>query len=73
MRSSITTDIGAMIKLAKENITMVVVTHEMGFAREIADRVIFMDGGTIVEDCDSKEFFENPQNPRLKAFLDKVL
>ena len=62
-----------MKSLAREGMTMVVVTHEMGFAREVAPRVIFMDGGKIIEENTPKEFFENPQNPRLKDFLSKVL
>ena len=63
-----------MIKLAKEsNITMVVVTHEMGFAREVATRVLFIDDGKIQEENTPKEFFANPKNPRLKDFLSKVL
>jgi polar amino acid transport system ATP-binding protein len=53
--------------------TMVVVTHEMGFAREVASRVMFMDGGKIVEQNTPEEFFGNPQHPRLKEFLSKVL
>ena len=53
--------------------TMVVVTHEMGFAREVGTRVIFMDEGKIIEENTPNEFFENPQNPRLKDFLSKVL
>ena len=53
--------------------TMVVVTHEMGFAREVADRVLFMDGGVIVEENTPSELFSNPQNPRTKAFLSKIL
>ena len=56
-------------KLAKQNITMVIVTHEMGFAREVADRVIFMDQGKIVEQGPPEQIFENPQSERLKAFL----
>lgn len=59
--------------LAKENMTMVVVTHEMGFAREVASRVIFMENGKILEENEPKEFFENPKSDRLKSFLDKVL
>ena len=59
--------------LAKDGITMVVVTHEMGFAREVANRVIFIDEGVIKVDKPPQEFFENPDNPRLKAFLSKVL
>jgi polar amino acid transport system ATP-binding protein len=59
--------------LAKEGMTMIVVTHEMGFAREIGDRVIFMDGGQILEQGDPASLFTNPQNPRTQAFLSKVL
>jgi polar amino acid transport system ATP-binding protein len=62
-----------MKELANEGMTMVVVTHEMGFAREVADRVIFMDGGYIVEQGDPNDIFSNPQNPRTKDFLNKVL
>lgn len=62
-----------MKQLAKEGMTMVVVTHEMGFAREVGDRVIFMDGGFIVEENIPKEIFENPQHDRTKSFLSKVL
>jgi putative glutamine transport system ATP-binding protein len=62
-----------MIQLSKENITMVVVTHEMGFARQVADRVIFMDDGVIVEEGTPEHFFENPSNERTKAFLGKIL
>jgi glutamine transport system ATP-binding protein len=62
-----------MKQLAREGMTMVVVTHEMGFAREVGDRVLFMDGGYIVEENQPKELFENPQNDRTKAFLSKVL
>ncbi|MFA4133778.1 MULTISPECIES: amino acid ABC transporter ATP-binding protein [unclassified Brevibacillus] len=62
-----------MKDLAKEGMTMVVVTHEMGFAREVADRVIFMDGGYIVEEGTPAEIFDNPQHERTKAFLSKVL
>lgn len=62
-----------MKSLAHEGMTMVVVTHEMGFAREVGTRVIFMDEGRIVEENNPKDFFENPQNPRLKDFLSKVL
>ncbi|WLR54140.1 amino acid ABC transporter ATP-binding protein [Mesobacillus subterraneus] len=60
-------------QLAREGMTMVVVTHEMGFAREVGDRVIFMDGGLIVEENKPDDIFENPQNERTKAFLSKVL
>lgn len=62
-----------MKQLALEGMTMVVVTHEMGFAREVADRVIFMDGGFIVEEGKPEDVFGNPQNPRTKEFLRKVL
>ncbi|MEK5440571.1 MULTISPECIES: amino acid ABC transporter ATP-binding protein [unclassified Fredinandcohnia] len=62
-----------MKQLAREGMTMVVVTHEMGFAREVGDRVLFMDGGYIVEENRPKELFENPQHDRTKAFLSKVL
>ncbi len=62
-----------MKNLAREGMTMVVVTHEMGFAREVATRVIFMDEGRIIEENTPNEFFDNPQNPRLKDFLSKVL
>ena len=62
-----------MKDLAKEGMTMVVVTHEMGFAREVASRVIFMDEGRIVEEAPPKEFFENPKDARLKEFLSKIL
>ena len=62
-----------MKDLAEEGMTMIVVTHEMGFAREVATRVIFMDEGVIQEENDPKNFFEHPQNPRLQEFLSKVL
>ncbi|MBT2737416.1 amino acid ABC transporter ATP-binding protein [Bacillus sp. ISL-7] len=62
-----------MKQLAKEGMTMVVVTHEMGFAREVGDRVIFMDGGYIVEENKPNELFGKPQHERTKAFLSKVL
>ena len=62
-----------MKELAEDGMTMVVVTHEMGFAREVATRVLFMDGGNIVEQNEPKTFFANPQHPRLKDFLSKVL
>ena len=62
-----------MIELAQENITMMCVTHEMGFARQVADRVIFMDDGQILEEGTPDHFFENPQNPRGKDFLAKIL
>lgn len=62
-----------MRELAEEKMTMVVVTHEMGFAREVAARVMFMDGGYFLEENEPKEFFSNPKNERLKLFLSKVL
>lgn len=62
-----------MKNLAHEGITMIVVTHEMGFAREVADRVIFMDGGYIVEEGTPEELFQNTRHERTKAFLGKVL
>ena len=62
-----------MKELAREGMTMVVVTHEMGFAREVATRVLFMDGGRILEQSSPAEFFDSPQNPRLREFLAKVL
>ncbi|NDP62786.1 amino acid ABC transporter ATP-binding protein [Polaromonas sp.] len=65
--------LGVMRKLAEAGMTMVVVTHEMQFAREVADRVIFIDGGIIVEQGPSKEVLNNPQNPRTQDFLRRVL
>ncbi len=62
-----------MIKLAKENITMVVVTHEMGFARQVADRIIFMADGQVLEEGSPDHFFTNPKNERLKQFLSKII
>jgi putative glutamine transport system ATP-binding protein len=62
-----------IIRLSKESITMVVVTHEMGFARQAADRVIFMDNGVLVEEAPPEEFFEHPKNERTSAFLSKIL
>ena len=62
-----------MKELAREGMTMVVVTHEMGFAREVGSRVLFMDGGHILEQNSPKEFFDHPQNPRTQLFLSKVL
>lgn len=62
-----------MVNLSKENITMVCVTHEMGFAKQVADRVIFMDDGTIVEEGTPEHFFENQENERTRAFLSKIL
>ena len=65
--------LNVMRDLAAEKMTMVVVTHEMGFAREVATRVMFMDGGYFVEEAAPEEFFSNPKNERLKSFLSKVL
>ena len=62
-----------MKELADEGMTMVVVTHEMGFAREVADRILFMCDGVIAEEASPNEFFNNPKNPRLQQFLQKVL
>jgi putative glutamine transport system ATP-binding protein len=62
-----------MTDLSKDNITMVVVTHEMGFAREVADRVLFCEGGYIVEEGTPEHFFTNPTNPRTQQFLSKIL
>ena len=59
--------------LAKEGLTMLVVTHEMSFARDASSRVIFMDDGIVLEDSDSKEFFSNPKTDRAKAFLNKII
>ena len=59
--------------LAKEGMTMLIVTHEMGFARNVGNRILFMDNGEIIEDCSPKDFFENPTNERIKDFLNKVL
>ena len=65
--------LNVMKDLAKEGMTMIVVTHEMGFAREVGDRIIFIDGGQIVEQGTPEEIFDNPKNPRTKDFLSKVL
>ena len=62
-----------MKELAKQKMTMVVVTHEMGFAREVANRVAFLDGGVLAYESDPKNFFNNPENDRLRGFLGKVL
>ena len=62
-----------MVNLAKQGMTMIVVTHEMGFAKEVADQMIFMDEGMIVEKADTKEFFANPKNERTKLFLSQIL
>ena len=62
-----------MVNLAKQGMTMIVVTHEMGFAKEVADQMIFMDEGMIVEKADTKEFFANPKSDRTKLFLSQIL
>jgi ABC-type polar amino acid transport system ATPase subunit len=62
-----------MKELAKDGMTMVVVTHEMGFAREVADRVLFMDEGVVLEQCTPNEIFNNPKNTRTREFLKKIL
>jgi ABC-type polar amino acid transport system ATPase subunit len=62
-----------MVELAQQGSTMICVTHEMGFAREVADRVIFMDAGTIVEQADPETFFGSPKHPRAIDFLSKIL
>lgn len=62
-----------MVKLAKEGMTMVVVTHEMGFAREVADQIVFMDQGRILEQGTPQHFFETPEHPRLQQFLEQIL
>jgi general L-amino acid transport system ATP-binding protein len=62
-----------MVKLAEEGMTMLVVTHEMGFAKSVADRVIFMDEGSIIEENEPHAFFDNPQNERTKLFLSQIL
>jgi general L-amino acid transport system ATP-binding protein len=62
-----------MIELADDGMTMIVVSHEMGFARQVADRVIFMDEGQIVEQNEPEEFFNNPQSERTKLFLSQIL
>ena len=62
-----------MIRLSSENITMVVVTHEMGFARQVADRIVFMDDGRIIESGEPEHFFNTPTNERTRAFLGKIL
>ncbi|WP_313628622.1 amino acid ABC transporter ATP-binding protein [Enterococcus italicus] len=65
--------LNVMKKLAKQGMTMVIVTHEMGFAKEVANRVMFIDGGNFLEDGTPQQIFENPQNDRTKDFLNKVL
>lgn len=62
-----------MVELAEEGMTMLCVTHEMGFAKEVADRVIFMDAGEIIEENNPVEFFENPQSNRTRNFLSQIL
>jgi len=62
-----------MVELADEGITMICVTHEMGFAKKVADRVIFMDAGQVIEENEPNEFFDNPQSDRLKLFLEQIL
>ena len=63
----------AMVELARDGMTMIVVTHEMGFAREVANRIVFMDNGQIVEANEPKEFFEHPRHERTKQFLNQIL
>jgi general L-amino acid transport system ATP-binding protein len=65
--------LNVMVEMADQGITMICVTHEMGFARQVADRVIFMDQGQIVEQNTAAAFFDNPQNERTKDFLSKIL
>ena len=62
-----------MVDLAKAGMTMIVVTHEMGFAKEVADEIIFMDEGMIVERANTEDFFANPKNERTKLFLSQIL
>jgi len=62
-----------MAELAAEGMTMICVTHEMGFARRVADTMVFMDQGRIVEKAPARQFFENPENERTKLFLDQIL
>jgi general L-amino acid transport system ATP-binding protein len=62
-----------MVNLAKQGMTMIVVTHEMGFAKEVADQMIFMDEGMIVEKASTKDFFANPKSERTKLFLSQIL
>ena len=69
----ITEVLDVMRDLARDGMTMIVVTHEMGFAREVADRVIFMDAGKIVEEGDPESFFRNPKEERSKLFIGKIL
>jgi glutamate/aspartate transport system ATP-binding protein len=69
----ITEVLDVMVALAKEGMTMMVVTHEMGFAKKVAQRVVFMDKGSIVEDCPKDEFFGSPRSQRAQLFLSKIL
>ena len=69
----VTEVLDVMVALAKEGMTMMVVTHEMGFARKVSDRGVFMDAGKIVEDCSKDEFFGAPRSPRAQEFLSKIL
>lgn len=69
----ITEVLDVMISLAKEGMTMIVVTHEMGFASKVADRVVFMDGGEVIEDAPTKQFFDAPKSQRAVDFLSKIL
>jgi general L-amino acid transport system ATP-binding protein len=62
-----------MVELARSGMTMLVVTHEMGFARQVADRVVFMDRGEIVEEAPPEQFFSNPRSPRTRLFLSQIL
>ena len=62
-----------MVQLAEDGMTMICVTHEMGFARTVANRIVFMDGGEIVEQNDPEHFFENPENERTRLFLSQIL
>jgi general L-amino acid transport system ATP-binding protein len=62
-----------MVELARSGMTMLVVTHEMGFARSVADRVVFMDRGEIVEEAPPEQFFSNPRSPRTRLFLSQIL
>ena len=65
--------LNVMKSLAKDGMTMVLVTHEMGFAKEVGDRILFMDEGRIIEEGTPEEIFQNPKNSRTKDFLSKVL
>ena len=73
IRDRIKEVLDVMIGLAQDGMTMLVVTHEMGFAKEVADRIVFMDEGQIVEAKAPKEFFENPESERTKLFLSQIL